>query len=281
MNTFVPRIWAQRKLGYLIDQVRLSPNPAGQTELLDEIIRLSKEYGIITEYTSFLVDEQEQRRLGIYSGGAGDPTQLGGHTPIQRRQVAERAVQYGINGVNVTDQSGRARDLRGSDIAASRYQSANGSVDLYLFSDTTSIGPGGAAQGQAAAGNFKYSGAIGGLGGRPAAGAVAAKPALRANLGTNDAGNAITMQNAGGHTFYKRANSVWVDDSYAAGKQAVIKIQAYSDAHFDLLHRLPELAVCSSVGDHAIMRVNNCAIEIGDEGKTKLTDADLKVIMAR
>ncbi len=52
-NDFIPRLWATRKIGYLIDQIRLH----GQDkELVDEIVRLSKKYGIITEYTSFIVD---------------------------------------------------------------------------------------------------------------------------------------------------------------------------------------------------------------------------------
>ncbi len=51
-NDFIPRLWATRRIGYLIDQLRLH----GQNkELVDEVVRLSKKYGIITEYTSFLV----------------------------------------------------------------------------------------------------------------------------------------------------------------------------------------------------------------------------------
>ncbi|UCB51956.1 MAG: VWA domain-containing protein, partial [Candidatus Zixiibacteriota bacterium] len=52
-NDFIPRLWATRRIGYLIDELRLH----GQNkELVDEVVRLSKKYGIITEYTSFLVD---------------------------------------------------------------------------------------------------------------------------------------------------------------------------------------------------------------------------------
>lgn len=52
-NDFIPRLWASRKIGYLIDEIRLH----GQNkELIDEVVRLSKQYGIMTEYTSFLVD---------------------------------------------------------------------------------------------------------------------------------------------------------------------------------------------------------------------------------
>ena len=52
-NNFIPRLWAMRRIGYLSDQIRLYGK---NTELVDEIVHLSKRYGIITQYTSFLVD---------------------------------------------------------------------------------------------------------------------------------------------------------------------------------------------------------------------------------
>ena len=51
--SFIPRLWATRKIGYLLDQIRLNGE---SKELIDEIINLSLKYGIITPYTSFLVD---------------------------------------------------------------------------------------------------------------------------------------------------------------------------------------------------------------------------------
>lgn len=50
---FIPHIWAARKIGYLLDQVRLHRTD----ELIKEIVQLSKEWGIPTEFTSFFVDE--------------------------------------------------------------------------------------------------------------------------------------------------------------------------------------------------------------------------------
>ena len=51
---FVERIWAMRRVGYLMDQIQLHGKT---TEVSDEIVRLSMKYGIITPYTSFLADE--------------------------------------------------------------------------------------------------------------------------------------------------------------------------------------------------------------------------------
>lgn len=67
-NAFVPRLWASRKIAALIEQIRqnsagvpgLSPSPVPDPrtkELVDEIVRLSTKWGILTEYTAFLALE--------------------------------------------------------------------------------------------------------------------------------------------------------------------------------------------------------------------------------
>jgi len=53
---FIPRLWASRKIGYLLTQIRLYGEKA---EWIDAVVNLSLRYGIITPYTSFLVEEPE------------------------------------------------------------------------------------------------------------------------------------------------------------------------------------------------------------------------------
>jgi len=51
----IPRLWATRKIGHLLKQISLDgPNP----EVIDQIVRLSIRYGIVTPYTSYLVTEE-------------------------------------------------------------------------------------------------------------------------------------------------------------------------------------------------------------------------------
>ncbi|NUL82494.1 MAG: VWA domain-containing protein [Armatimonadetes bacterium] len=50
---YAPRLWAMRKVGYLMDEWRLNKNP----EVEAEILRLAKEHGIVTPFTSFLIDD--------------------------------------------------------------------------------------------------------------------------------------------------------------------------------------------------------------------------------
>jgi Ca-activated chloride channel family protein len=55
-DEFIPRLWATRKIGALLNQIRLHGE---NSELVDSVVRLSVRYGIITEYTSFLIDEDD------------------------------------------------------------------------------------------------------------------------------------------------------------------------------------------------------------------------------
>src|SRR5262249_60161544 len=49
---FVEALWARRKVGYLLDQIRANGE---KKELVDEVIVLAKRYGITTPYTSYLI----------------------------------------------------------------------------------------------------------------------------------------------------------------------------------------------------------------------------------
>jgi len=67
-NDYLPRLWAMRKIGYLLDELRLHGE---SKELREEVIRLSKLYGIMTPYTSYLVleDEKMSAGRGVAPGG--------------------------------------------------------------------------------------------------------------------------------------------------------------------------------------------------------------------
>ncbi len=54
--SFIPRLWATRKIGHLLTQIRLHGE---QREWVDAIVALSVRYGIITPYTSFLIEEDD------------------------------------------------------------------------------------------------------------------------------------------------------------------------------------------------------------------------------
>ena len=83
-NDFLPRLWANRKVAYLLDQIRLHGE---NRELVDEVVRLAKRYGIVTPYTSALILED-----GVRLGGHERPVPT---TPSPARDRGRRAAAAG------------------------------------------------------------------------------------------------------------------------------------------------------------------------------------------
>lgn len=58
-HDFIPRLWATRRVGYLLDEIRLRGENA---ELKEEVTELARKYSIVTPYTAWLITEDEARR---------------------------------------------------------------------------------------------------------------------------------------------------------------------------------------------------------------------------
>lgn len=57
-NDFLPRLWATRRVGWLIEQIRTNGE---NKELRDEVVDLGTRYGIVTPYTSYLATDGSER----------------------------------------------------------------------------------------------------------------------------------------------------------------------------------------------------------------------------
>jgi Ca-activated chloride channel family protein len=96
-HDYVPRIWATRRIGDLVEQVRQAGAegtvPAGQMkELTDEIVRLSTKFGVLTEYTAFLSKETTDfRRDALPALTAAVSSQL------ESRAVQQRSGAGSVN----------------------------------------------------------------------------------------------------------------------------------------------------------------------------------------
>lgn len=55
-DAFIPRLWATRAIGHLLTQIRLHGE---DPELVQSVVNLSIRYGIITPYTSYLIEEDD------------------------------------------------------------------------------------------------------------------------------------------------------------------------------------------------------------------------------
>ncbi|MBK9386401.1 MAG: VWA domain-containing protein [Planctomycetes bacterium] len=157
--------WASQKIGYLLDQLRLQ----GQNqELIDEVVRLGKEHGIVTPYTSFLVVEETERlarargvparrwsegddgffrRGGIGAVPVGDPAPGAAAAPadalreLEAKELAKSAessqriasLSSRVAGAEAVEESldlGRLRDGQG--LAGGRGRSKNGADNPFV-----------------------------------------------------------------------------------------------------------------------------------------------------
>jgi Ca-activated chloride channel family protein len=108
-NDFLPRLWATRRVGWLMEQIRSNGE---QKELRDEIVDLGTRYGIVTPYTSYLALEPnaqpQQSVTSRNSSGLGTfrrtPNLI---APPPAPKAADAGAATGIAGVQ---QSKRARE---------------------------------------------------------------------------------------------------------------------------------------------------------------------------
>ncbi|GAP18351.1 VIT domain-containing protein [Levilinea saccharolytica] len=105
----LPRLWATRKIGYLLNQIRLKGPDA---ETIDQIVRISVRYGIVTPYTSYLVTE-DQPVLGAQSQERIAAEQF------ESMQAAPAPEAYGADAVNkaagagAMSQADQAQEMEG------------------------------------------------------------------------------------------------------------------------------------------------------------------------
>ena len=204
---YIAALWAGRKIGYLLDQIRLHGK---DKELVEEIVALSTKYGILTEYTAFLAQEDEAPR------------------PIaEAREMAGMGMGAAFGGARAgaapVSQSQNAQQMR----------------------DNVSV----AAQN-------KYVDAEGRM---------------------QEVGN---LQNRGQRGVVKRQGQ-WQDLRYDPAQHRIaFKVQAYSEAHFQLTRAFPELNQIMALSDNMLLIVNGHGVQIGADGKTELTDEDLKALGA-
>lgn len=246
-HDFVPRIWAARKIGYLLDEIATKGRIP---ELVDEIVRLSKEFGVLTEFTAFLVTEPtaplaELRRQAERELLAASEAKTGAWAVAQalNRQVLQRATaNYDLamgNQAPVRMQAGMALPAMGG------------------------------------LGGFRGWGGFGGAMGAPGA----APPQVLLER-TGEVKAVTGMQVIGSQAFVQKGRQ-WVDLRFDPQKQQVLKIQQFSKAVLQLVQARPDLAKFVSLGDEVVIVADEkLAIQIGAEGKTELSDEDIRSLRA-
>jgi Ca-activated chloride channel family protein len=89
-NDFLPRLWATRRVGWLMEQIRSNGEAR---ELRDEVVDLGTRYGIVTPYTSYLALEPGAVVDGVNVTANADPRNVSpGERNARLRRMSPRPV---------------------------------------------------------------------------------------------------------------------------------------------------------------------------------------------
>ena len=242
-NAFIPRLWATRKVGYLLDEIRL--HGEGK-ELKDEVVRLSKEYGIMTPYTSYLVLESDEeyasrdirRNERRQSGRAF----FGGE---RMKEAAERRIA-----------PGSATEGAAFRPAAKREAGVEwGAVPMFEDADTAVVaarvpaGPAGTPPPRVhkptSAERQSY------MERETGAGAIALSKAIEEYKREEKDLSAANVRRVGKRIFY-RIREAWVDRRYRESMATTTLVYG-SDEYFAYIEKHPELKQCFALGPKVII----------------------------
>ncbi|MFL6229457.1 MAG: VIT and vWA domain-containing protein [Pyrinomonadaceae bacterium] len=219
-NDFLPRLWATRRVGWLMEQVRANGE---QKELRDEIVDLGTRYGIVTPYTSYLALESaaDADQLMIAPGAGGG----------RRGNVTRRAINSGsMNAQAALD--------------------PNAPPPVAMPTPVPTPIPLPPVQKAAPANAPKVSGA----------GAVTESVSVTKMKNADRAeseNRSAAVRNVGGKTFYLREGDVWTDAEFKTdAKVAETSVAFGTDAYFDLLKREPKLADYFALGERVVVLFN-------------------------
>ncbi len=274
-NTYLPRLWAMRRIGHLTEVAQENHE---NREVIDEIVSLSKKYGIISAYTSFLVtDPSENRRL---ANGFPPPAMPMGmprgvqgtrllSSPRQVQILDERPTisalrsvpssaptptaakgmrfEYKANEFALNNSSGNLQSaVRRGGAAGSGFGGAAAKVNAYGASNSDDDMKEMAYQ------NFKKTSSSNGQGAFVRA---RENNNLKDSIVANqlDSNSNKSMKTVEDKTFYLQ-NGIWTDSTFVAKDLTKAQTIAFgSDAYFKLIHDVPALAKYLAVGKQVIV----------------------------
>lgn len=232
-NTFIRRLWAGRRIGYLLDEIRLRGE---SQEVIAEITDLARAHGIITPYTAWLILEDEARR--------DVPVPQRTLQALDRDASAREAARFGLERFREEKAGPKSGEAA---FANARAQNA------LKFADRLSAQIAPALAGTAGA-VAEYS---------MAAGAGARAASIRSGLDQILLTASATRQ-VGRKTFVQNG-PVWVDTAAQSVKTAPRRVVFGSDEYFRLLRAHPEAGGYFALGQQIVLLLDGVLYEITPE----------------
>jgi Ca-activated chloride channel family protein len=288
---FVEHLWARRKVGFMLDQIRANGE---KPELVQEVVTLAKKYGITTPYTSYLV--------------VPDGPMPVVRDPRLRTQPGHPAVGfnggYGLGGMGMAGGGGRLpaglapaaptsapvpvleyakqNQAKPGDLARNRGDRAD--KDLRK---TEGKGKSAKPLDEAREKKEAYDRARQLLKEKAIDGVQAGKLGVELSVRMQNLRNQTCLEQTAVRNVYGRncleIGGVWIDEGFDA-KMPSLVVKAQSDAYFKLLECQPKLKEVFKLGNHLVwIAPNGTALVIdAQNGKDKLNDDEIaKLFVAR
>jgi Ca-activated chloride channel family protein len=251
-HDFIPRLWATRRVGYLLEEIRLHGENA---ELKDEVTELARQYSIVTPYTAYLIVEDEAHR--------GVPL-LSQTMPQLQQDTAARDASGQYYNRLMMERYGLGPVTRSrSEQALKSATTADGAVTL--GNKESLDGFAGTASGAPSAGGPTPS-ASSPIGTGPGARVQVAGSSFdkRSEVG-RVAQYTQQARFVGGRSFYQNGNQ-WIDATIQKLKNAKrVRVQLDSKEYFELLAKKPETAPWLALGQNVQFALNDIIYEIFDQ----------------
>lgn len=246
-RAYVEDLWARRKVGYLLDQIRLRGE---SKELVDEVIVLAKKYGIATPYTSYLVIPDDIPRPGERRWNAvpTGPTSGSGGTASGVGAGFARSLTSG----EVLKQLEKGSSIAESRGAANSALAGKGTLDH--------------ANRALKAGDLQQA----------QQGRLGVDLSVQMNEMKNQSQQSRQIQRQVNQRNCLEINGVWVDDQFKK-ETPTIAIKTMSNAYFLLLEKKPEMKEVLQLGSSLVwIAPNGTAIVIDpNTGKEEITDEEI------
>jgi Ca-activated chloride channel family protein len=275
---FVEHLWARRKVGYLLDQIRANGE---KKELVQEVVRLAKKYGITTPYTSYLVVPDAAMPVAQgFNGGGGSGfrpmyLQHGGRMGMAGGMPAGLAPAGPASKPTPVLDFAKQNQAKPGQLAENRSELAD--KDL-----KRGDGKGAEAEAlqQAREKKEAYDQARRLLRERAMDAVQAGKLGVDLSLQTQNLRNQARLEQTALRQVYGRncleIGGVWIDEDFDP-KMPSLVVKAQSDAYFKLLERQPKLRDVFRLGNHLVwVAPNGTALVIDTStGKDKLSDDEI------
>ena len=260
---FVEQLWARRKVGFLLDQIRIHGEKA---ELKDEVVLLAKKYGITTPYTSWLIVPDGvtpppgpgprpgpwprpmpalvRPKPGAAPGAAPAPLldvlrrAEADHAKLRDRLAERELKDAKDDGRKTLELKSALEKAKGAFARRDKDATTTGKLSVDLAIQTEQL----------------------------RAASRLDRVALRSVLGRS-------LLEVGG---------VWVDEGFTPKTEAVV-VRAMSDAYFRLLEKRPELKKLFALGNHLVWITpsGKALVLDANHGQEKLSDEQIEALFQK